>query len=109
MAGAVRTDSAWWPVDGAAQDPANEQHDRAYWVGLLSRIATPVLFHLSKGQLKQFMPREVAPNYNKPVERVTYLEAFARTMAGIAPWLELGADNTPEGKERGRLLQYARA
>jgi len=109
MAGAVRTDSAWWPGDGAAQHPANEQQDRAYWVGLLSRIATPVLFHLSKGQLKQFMPREVAPNYNKPVERVTYLEAFARTMAGVAPWLELGADNTPEGKERGRLIAYARA
>jgi hypothetical protein len=108
MAGAVRADSTWWPVGGAVQHPANEQ-DRAYWVGLLTRIATPVLLHLSKGQLKQFMPKEVAPHYGKPVEKVTYLEAFARTMAGVAPWLELGADNTPEGKERGRLIQYARA
>lgn len=108
MAGAVRTDSTWWPVGGAVQHPVNAQ-DRAYWVGLLTRIVTPVLLHLSKGQLKQFMPKEVAPHYNKPVEKVTYLEAFARTVAGVAPWLELGADNTPEGKERGRLVQYARA
>lgn len=108
MAGAVRTDSAWLAAGGAASHPVNEQ-DRAYWAGLLSRIATPVLLHLSKGQLKQFMPKEVAPHYNKPVEKVSYLEAFARTMAGVAPWLELGADNTPEGKERSRLIQYARA
>jgi hypothetical protein len=108
MAGAVRTDSAWLQAGGAASHPVNEQ-DRAYWAELLSRIATPVLLHLSKGQLKQFMPKEVAPHYNKPVEKVSYLEAFARTMAGVAPWLELGADNTPEGKERSRLIQYARA
>jgi Uncharacterized protein conserved in bacteria len=107
VAGTVNTGS-WWNTGGAAQHLVNET-DRTYWAGLLSRIATPVLLHLSKGQLKQFMPREVAPHYNKPVEKVTYLEAFARTMAGIAPWLELGADNTPEGKERGRLIQYARA
>lgn len=106
MAGTVRTDT-WWPVGGAAQHPDNKQ-DRAYWTGLLTRIATPVLLHLSKGQLKQFMPKEVAPHYSKPVEKVTYLEAFARTMAGVSPWLELGADNTSEGKERGRLIEYAR-
>jgi hypothetical protein len=108
MAGAVRTDSAWWPAGGAVQYTSGIQ-DRVYWAGLLSRIATPVLLNLSKGQLKQFMPKEVAPHYNKPVEKVTYLEAFARTMAGVAPWLELGADSTPEGKERSRLIEYARA
>lgn len=108
MAGAVRTDSAWWPVGGTVQHTAGQQ-DRTYWTGLLTRIAAPVLFHLSKGQLKQFMPKEVAHNYAKPVEQVTYLEAFARTLAGVAPWLELGTDNTSEGKERGRLIAYARA
>ncbi len=107
MAGAVKTDGAWFPAGGAAQHTADET-DRAYWASLLSRIATPVLLHLSKGQLKQFMPKEVAPHYGKPVERVTYLEAFGRTLAGVAPWLELGTDSTPEGKERERLINYAR-
>lgn len=55
------------------------------------------------------MPKEVAPHYAKPVEKVTYLEAFGRTLAGVAPWLELGADSTPEGKEREQLIRYARA
>jgi hypothetical protein len=63
--------------------------------------------NLSLGQLRQRMPTEKAPGYNKPVEKVTYLEAFGRTMAGISSWLELGADQTPEGKIRARFIDYA--
>lgn len=83
------------------------QADREYWVQLLSRIAEPVMKNLSLGQLRQRMPTEKAPGYNKPVEKVTYLEAFGRTMAGISSWLELGADQTPEGKIRARFIDYA--
>lgn len=83
--------------------------DREYWIALMVRIAEPVLSHLSKGQLKKVMPLEVAPGYNKPVEKVTYLEAFGRTMAGIAPWLELGPDDTPEGKIRAHFIKMAQA
>jgi hypothetical protein len=84
-----------------------EERDRDYWVKLLTRIATPVLSNLSKGQLKRSMPLETAPGYNKPVEKVTYLEAFGRTMAGIAPWLELGPDHTQEGQLRASLIKQA--
>ncbi|MBP1651409.1 MAG: hypothetical protein H6Q26_1566, partial [Bacteroidetes bacterium] len=84
-------------------------NDRAYWASLLVRIAEPVLYNLSKGQLKKTMPLEVAPAYSKPVEKVTYLEAFGRTMAGIAPWLELGADETEEGKIRGHMIKLAQS
>jgi len=108
MAGALRPGDVLLPA-GIAASYTPGQTDRAYWTALLSRIATPVLLHLSKGQLKQQMPLEVAPHYGKPVEKVTYLEAFGRTLAGIAPWLELGADGTAEGQERERLIQYARA
>ncbi|SFD09750.1 hypothetical protein SAMN05518672_101457 [Chitinophaga sp. CF118] len=106
MAGAVKTGGSLWTA------PKNEQAhavntDRAYWVELLNRIATPVLLNLSKGQLKQVMPLVTAPGYNKPVEKVTYLEAFGRTMAGIAPWLELGPDQTVEGSMRINLINYA--
>src|SRR6188508_1285467 len=40
--------------------------------------------------------------------RVAHLEAFGRTLAGIAPWLELGADKTTEGKLREKYIQLTR-
>ena len=38
----------------------------------------------------------------------THYEAFARTLAGIAPWLALGPDETPEGRQRARFIALAR-
>lgn len=103
MATGINTGSCIWQP----ALPVNENTDRKYWADLLTRIATPVLLNLSKGQLKKVMPLEQAPGYNKPADKVSYLEAFGRTMAGIAPWLELGADNTAEGKVRATLIRYA--
>lgn len=34
----------------------------------------------------------------------SHLEAVGRTICGIAPWLELGEDNTPEGKLRKKYI-----
>lgn len=106
MAGAVKSGNFLQ----AAQQSAGSAvfaADREYWVQLLTRIAEPVMKNLSLGQLRQKMPTEKAPGYNKPVEKVTYLEAFGRTMAGISSWLELGADNTAEGKIRASFIDYA--
>ena len=103
LAGAVKPGDPIWKA--AVEAPTTT--DREYWATLLTRIAEPVLFNLSKGQLKKLMPLEVAPSYGKPVEKVTYLEAFGRTMAGVAPWLELGPDQTPEGKIRARIIKLA--
>lgn len=106
MAGAVKSgnflQAAQMPAGSAAS-----KADREYWVKLLTRIAEPVMKNLSLGQLRQKMPTEKAPGYNKPVEKVTYLEAFGRTMAGISPWLELGGDQTAEGQIRARFIDYA--
>ena len=33
------------------------------------------------------------------------MEAVGRTIAGTAPWLELGPDNTPEGKLREKYIK----
>lgn len=106
MAGAVKSGNFLQATETPAGSAAL-QADREYWVQLLSRIAEPVMKNLSLGQLRQRMPTEKAPGYNKPVEKVTYLEAFGRTMAGISSWLELGADETPEGKIRARFIDYA--
>ncbi|MFT3822547.1 MAG: DUF2264 domain-containing protein [Chitinophagaceae bacterium] len=77
--------------------------DRAYWCNLLYKIAAPPILNLSQGTLKKNMPVEKAPGYALNAAKVTYLEAIGRTMAGVAPWLALPDDNTPEGKQRKEL------
>ena len=75
--------------------------DRIYWVSLLQKIAYPVLTNLSKGSLRKNMPFE---SKNVENQKFTYLEAFARVFNGIAPWLELGADSSEEGKIREKYI-----
>jgi len=82
-------------------------NDRAYWVDLLYAISEPVLSHMSQGELKQTMPLEVSPTWDNRNRNVAYLEAFGRLMAGIAPWLSLPDDDTPEGKRRAQIREWA--
>jgi len=81
--------------------------ERAYLVKSLCKIADPVLVALSKNELKKTMPVECVPGALEGRKQVTYLEAFGRLLAGMAPWLELGPDNTPEGKLRKKYLDLA--
>jgi hypothetical protein len=83
--------------------PVAEQNERAYWSDLLYKMASPVIFNLAASTLKQNMPLEKGPGYSLRAERVTYLEAVGRTMAGVAPWLALPDDETAEGKQRQQL------
>ena len=85
-----------------------KRQERGYWVALAERIARPVLSALAQRKLKASMPVEVAGGA-KPAERarVTYLEALGRTLAGLSPWLELPADDTPEGRLRSELGELA--
>jgi len=80
---------------------------RAYLVKTLCKIADPVLVALSKNELKKTMPVECAPGTLEGRKQVTYLEAFGRLLAGMAPWLELGPDDTTEGKLRKKYLDLA--
>ncbi|MGA2500253.1 MAG: DUF2264 domain-containing protein [Tepidisphaeraceae bacterium] len=83
--------------------------DRQYWVKTLDRIARPVLAALSQRQLKATMPVEAArPQLQTDRAKVTYLEALGRTLTGIAPWLELGPADNPEGKLRAELADLSR-
>lgn len=81
----------------------NGMQDRSYWSNTLYKIVSPVVFNLAEGTLKKNMPVEKGPGYGLMAEKVTYLEAVARTMAGIAPWLELPDDETAEGQQRKKL------
>lgn len=88
----------------ATPDMAPKDNDREYWLKLMQKISLPLLENLSKGQLRKMMPEEKAPGYNKKTAVVQNLEGFGRTIAGIAPWLELGADDSAEGKQRARFI-----
>ena len=81
--------------------------EREYWVNLLTRIASPLLESLSKGELKKNMPVECVAGNESSRRTVTYLEAFARLMSGMAPWLELGPDPSEEGQLRGKMILLA--
>ena len=82
-----------------AVEPSGAE-DRAAMVEVMTRISRPVLESVAAGTLHvrfQGNPK-TAP-----------LEAFGRTLAGIAPWLELGPDDTPEGRLRAQYLAWARS
>jgi hypothetical protein len=64
-----------------------------------------VLKSLSQDALKDNMPVESAPGKVEGRKKVTYLEALGRALAGLAPWLELGPDNTTEGKLRKEYIE----
>lgn len=85
-----------------------EGADRRIWTGLASKLANPLLGALASRSLRKLMPVEAHPRV-KDRPQYTYLEGLGRLLAGIAPWLELGADATEEGQERGRLAALARA
>jgi len=83
---------------------SNGTTHRNYLVQTLTRIADPVLTALSKNELKKKMPIEAKTNDRA---NYTYLEAFGRLMAGMAPWLELGPDTSGEGRLRKKYIDLA--
>ena len=71
----------------------SDNPDRQFWVASLDRIARPVVTRLAEGTLKRDLPFEsLSRDANR--KEVSRLEAFGRTVCGIAPWLELGPDET---------------
>ena len=64
----------------------------------MRRLADPVLRNLAAGTLKARMPVEQAAGADR--RNVTHLEALGRLLAGLAPWIEIPSDGSPEGKVR---------
>lgn len=86
----------------AEESPGLE--DRTVWVENMVQIADPVLSNLAAGTLKQNMPYE---SIDESRRKYSYLEAVGRLICGIAPWLELGPDETFEGRLRARYIELA--
>ncbi len=61
---------------------------RRKWLDTMLKIASPVMHALAEDRLREVMPIE-SKSPREDREQYTYLEAFGRTMVGIAPWLAL--------------------
>ena len=83
------------------------QTDREYWCEQAYKMAQPVLENMAKGELQKNMKTEFSPSFDNRNRKVVYMETFGRLMAGIAPWLALPADDTPEGQQRRQLREWA--
>jgi hypothetical protein len=66
---------------------AVELSDREYSLQVLDRVARPVMRSLAEGKLREEMPLGPGEESRRDY---THLEAFGRTLSGIAPWLALG-------------------
>lgn len=100
---AIGAKDAMANTDDIFDDELPKKNDRAYWVALLDKIATPVLSNMSKGELRKNMRMEYSPTWDGRNKEVGYMEAFGRLIAGIAPFLALPDDVTGESKVRERL------
>ena len=83
----------------AEQPPIWE--DRILWIQILQKITFPVLDNLRKDSLKKNM---ILESKTAEGQKFAYLEAFARVFNGIAPWLELGPDESEEGRLREKYI-----
>src|SRR5690242_18435839 len=86
----------------------NKQNDRRTWLNYLDKIARPVVLNLAQDQLREKMPVELSRNIDNKESRMqaSYLEAFGRTLCGIAPWLDLEGGNADEVQLRNQYRQW---
>ena len=75
---------------------------RQEWLSALLKIVSPVLDALSEGRLKQTLPLD----FHSDRAEFAPLEAFGRSMLGLAPWLE--ADETKISVEERTLQRQFR-
>ena len=85
----------------------SKNNDRQVWVSTMDRFARPVLENFTRGTLKANMPVEKIEGSTRKLEKYTHLEALGRLLDGMAPWLELGPDETREGKLRAEYIGLA--
>jgi hypothetical protein len=91
----------------AAKKQKQQPSDREYWAALAYKISRPILEPMSRGELQATMPMEYSPVWDGRDRDVAWMEGFGRLMAGIAPWIALPDDGTPEGRMRAELRDWA--
>ena len=76
---------------------------RREWVADLLKITGPVLDHLAEGKLKECMPLD----FHGDRADFAPLEAFGRSMLGLAPWLEAEGLDEEERELQGAWREKA--
>ena len=106
LIGSVPAVAAVEPVPTAleAVSRPTAAQDRQRWVDTLVKIADPVLTRFAEDTFKQHFTRESVAKDRLPFAA---LECFGRLMGGMAPWLELGPEDTPEGNLRAKYIDLA--
>ena len=94
-------------VCASAADKKDARTDREVWCDALYKMAEPVLSNMSRGELQKNMTLELSPTWDGRNRKVAYMECFGRLMAGLAPWLSLPDDGSPEADRRKRLREWA--
>ncbi len=81
---------------------------RTLWLNYLEKLARPALTALATDQLKEKMPIETkSPDLIKERAKYTHLEAFARLLSGIAPWLQAEQLNAEEKQLQDKYFKLA--
>jgi hypothetical protein len=103
-----------WPAAAVDTAPASDtaptpDHDRQKWIAIVERVSQPVLQAISRQKLRATMPVETVCGHEKERAQSTHLEAVARLLCGLAPWLEAApGSNAAEEKLRARYRDWAR-
>jgi hypothetical protein len=92
-----------------AQGKNNGTTTRQVWLTYMDKVARPVISNIGQDKLKANMPVLLSPIIDNKDSRskVAYLEAFGRTLSGIAPWLQLEGGNAAEVKLRDQYRTWA--
>lgn len=82
--------------------------DRKLWLSHMDKIARPVLSNLAEGKLKERMPVVLSAKVDNKDNRTkaAYLEAFGRTLSGMAPWLNGEGGSKEEVALREQYRQW---
>jgi hypothetical protein len=99
------------PFCASAQSKKNTDQvsERKLWLSYMDKVARPVISNLAADQLKEKMPMQLSDKIDNKESRakVGYLEAFGRTLSGIAPWLQLEGGDAAEVKLREQYRAWA--
>lgn len=85
------------------------ENPREEWLIYLDKIARPVMQSIANDRLKQEMPDSISKRIDNPElrKKVAYLEAFARTLCGISPWLNVEGGSQKEIELRNQYRTWA--
>lgn len=99
------------PARCVCATPTSASEDRACFLAAARRLAEPVLTAASSGKLKTHLPVRGRAGHVHERAAYTHLEAVARLLCGLAPWLERAEaepqDATEELRQRFRDLAVA--